>query len=215
METPASAEINVGLPNPSGITLVLNFHGNGPFTVNLNWNTALEDPPINPLQTPRRGVSTVHRGTHTPRRSVARTTPYSWPSHARRPPSNTAQLPLTTARDNDLEVPETPHSQYELLCNAPPGAAASDEHGLPPLQLVASPVDSPSSVTESDSSVTEDLDTLPPLNSDDAFFGVTDSQVDAEFGPMYLEKCTKKVLVELERACIEFNKQEEEEGSQD
>ncbi|KAJ7199797.1 hypothetical protein GGX14DRAFT_397437 [Mycena pura] len=204
MESPTSAEINVNVPrNPStSITLTLNLRGNGPFNVNLNLNCTLpvEDTPASPLlQTPRRGV---HRSAQT--RRSARMTPYSRPSespsHAQRlgllSDRHTPRLlPSTTTRDDDLEVPETPQSQYELLCDALPGAA-SNQYGPPLPQFAASPAKSASSITESDSSIPEE--TYP----DDTCFGMTDSQVDATVGSLL-------------RACIEFNKQEEEEGSQE
>ncbi|KAJ7189319.1 hypothetical protein GGX14DRAFT_580796 [Mycena pura] len=221
MELPTSTEINVGVPsNPStGITLVLNLNGNGPFTVNVNVNTApaLEDPPITPLhtprrgvlRTPRRGVSTVHPSRGALTHLSARMTPYSRPSPGRSGvPSDTPQFPVPSPTPQDDEVPETPQSQYELLCDVLPGAA-SDEPCLPlPQFAAASPATSDSSVTEPDSSIAGE--TPRQLSPSNPFFSVTDSQVDAHFGPGYFERCSKNLL----RGCIEFNKQEEEEESQ-
>src|ERR1700761_4485093 len=123
-------------------------------TVNINTNTALDA--RGPITPPRRD-SALHRGAHT-RRSVARTTPYSRPTRGRLP-SNTPRTPSVVKRTTlpDDEVPETPHSQQELLCNASSGAASDQQHDpLPLAQLVASPAKSDSSVTEPDSSVTEE-----------------------------------------------------------
>ncbi|KAJ7191486.1 hypothetical protein GGX14DRAFT_559017 [Mycena pura] len=192
MEPHASANINVGVPSDSstGVTLILNLRGNGPFTVNINLNSASEDRgPSTPPRNPHR-VSALRRDAHTLRRSVTRTTPYSRPSHG----SSSTPRPLSminrTTLAGDEEVPETPQSQHELLSYAPPGVAHHDS----PLRLapvVASPAKSDSSITESDSSVT-----------------AMDSQEDA---PTYFENCRNALL----RACMEFNKQEEEEESQE
>ncbi|KAJ7209972.1 hypothetical protein GGX14DRAFT_626199 [Mycena pura] len=200
MEPPASANINIGMPSdPSTVTLVLNIHGNGPYTVNINMNTALDA--RGPITPPRRD-SALHHGAHT-RRSAARTTPYSRPTRGRLP-SNTPRTPSmvkrTTLPDDD-EVPETPHSQQELLCNAPSGAASDQQRDpLPLAQLVASPAKSDSSITEPDSSVTEE--SPAPPSPGDTFFSVTESQADACFSPTYFEKLTERAL----RACRELDK---------
>ncbi|KAJ7197753.1 hypothetical protein GGX14DRAFT_573902 [Mycena pura] len=214
METPASAEINVGVPsNPStGITLILNLHGNGLFTVNINQNTALalQDPAITPIQTPHRSFSAAHR---TPRRSARRTTPYSRPLSGRRPsdsdaPQLRSMVKKTPPQSDDTEVPETPHSQYELLCNMPPCYPSDEHHPLPQLQFDASPAKSDSSVTESDTSFTGTEETAHLRSPRNAVFSVTESQADA---CLYFEKFTERAL----RAAIKFDKQEEEEGSQE
>ncbi|KAJ7192189.1 hypothetical protein GGX14DRAFT_406588 [Mycena pura] len=187
-------------------------------TLNINLNTApvalaSEDPPIStPLQTPRRSVSAVRRSEITLRRSARHTTPYSRPMPGRLP-SETPQLRSivkTTTGTSQNEIPETPlGSQYDLLSNAPPGDP-SDEH-LPQLRFDASPTKSDSSVTESDSSFTDTEETPHALSPGNALFSVTESQVDACFSPGYFERCTERAL----RACIEFSKEEEEEGSQE